>query len=83
MVPRLRWAEELTASGDDGRRATGRAILNELAGSTMATDEDVQMIRAMSDLSDVAGLVAMVSAQPVDAGDIVEDTGEDETEEPT
>jgi len=37
----------------------------------------------MSDLSDVAGLAAIVAAQSVDAGDIVEDTGGNDTEEPT
>lgn len=97
---RLQWAEELAATNDnDGRRATGRAILTELTGSQMATDEDVRLIRAMTDFSDVvsaaAGVAAADSVEALDPGvtptsesletlDDVEDTGTNPTtEEPS
>ncbi len=59
---RLQWAEELAATNNDGRRATGRAILTELTGSRMATDEDVRLIRAVTDFSDVVSAAAGVAA---------------------
>jgi len=54
-----------------------------LAAATNPTMIDELLRQAKASGTDVAGLVAMVSAQPVDAGDIVEDTGDDDTEEPT
>jgi hypothetical protein len=95
---RLQWAEELAATTDnDARRATGRAILNQLAGSHLATDEDVRLIRAMTDFSDVTSYasgvaaddsvealgpaLAATSADPVESLDVVGDTGINATTE--
>lgn len=78
---RLQWAEELSVSERDDRRAIGRAILNELAESSLATAEDVRLIRAMSNLADLAALEAGLTGTTVDDVDFVEDTGTTDPEE--
>lgn len=78
---RLQWAEELSAADHDDRRAVGRAILNELAESSLATAEDVRLIRAMSNLTDLAALESGLTGTTVDAVDFVEDTGATDQEE--
>ena len=78
---RLQWAEELASSPDTDRQARGRAAMNALAGSTLATPEDVDLIATITDLEDVHAYEETLTSESVDAIEFVEDTEHSEPEE--
>lgn len=46
---RVQWAAELTLRSDNLARAAGLALLDSLAESKLATDDDLDLIRAIND----------------------------------
>lgn len=78
---RLQWAEQLAADPDVDRRARGRAAMNALADSKLATPEDLDFIASITDLDNVHALEETLTAETVDAIDFIEDTEGSEPEE--
>ncbi len=78
---RLQWAEQLAADQDIDRQARGRAAMNALAESRLATPEDLDFIASITDLEDVHALEETLTAETVDAIDFIEDTEDSEPEE--
>lgn len=69
---RVQWAADL-ALGDDRRRSVGLYILGTLAGSRLATDDDLQLLDAFSD-PDVVPLEALPAKEAL--GDTEEESSD-------
>jgi len=80
-VRRLQWAEELASEADMGRRARGRAAMNALAGSGLATREDSDFIAGMTDLTNLRAIEEALMTEAVDSLDFIEDNDGQQPEE--
>ena len=55
---RVQWGEQLTADHDEGRKAAGYRVLNHLARSPMADDDDRSLLLALVRDSSVDALTS-------------------------
>lgn len=69
------------AEPDADRRARGRAAMNALADSKLASPEDMDFIASITDLNNVHALEESLTGETVDAIEFIEDTGDNHTQE--
>lgn len=82
LVPPPPVGEQLAAD-PNVTAARGRAAMNTLARSKLATPEDLDFIASITDLDNVHALEEALTAETVDAIDFIEDTeGSDPEETP-
>jgi hypothetical protein len=67
---RVQWAQELTASDDEQRRAAGYRVLAQLSQSSLASDDDRELLLQLVDWDRIAALAGKYQ-EAVDDTDFV------------